>query len=169
MKSSEEDTWKFQYDCSGITKYRQKCPRWTRRGAFLLHGSYRVSFTDEVMSELSLEGELGFCQGEERGEDIPCRRKNIYSHSGLEWRRWFRQGGKSDEMQPKGLWVGSQEAGEGVWVPQRLFWSSSADALTPSSLPALDSFVLCQYCQQRAAKERRPAACLLCFQRVCFQ
>lgn len=47
-----------------------------------------VSLTDGVVSELGLEGELGFCQ-EGGGKGLPHRRKSMYSHGGLDRHGWF--------------------------------------------------------------------------------
>lgn len=54
-----------------------------------------------------------------------------FSHRGLGRSGWFRQGGKSSWHRLRGVWVGPQEAGEGVWIPQRVFQGSDANALLP--------------------------------------
>lgn len=152
-KSSGEETWTFQYDCSATIKYGQKCPGWTRKGAHLLHGGYRVTFTDGVLvSELSPEWGLGFCQGG-RGERefhvdgrtfiVTVAGTGVADSAGWEIQLAWPKGCGWGPGKHKRGGLGSTKRFPGLWC-----WH------TAPSLPALGSFVLCWYRHQRAAKER---------------
>ena len=101
MQPSGEETWKYQYDCRATIKYRQNAQDEPGEGPSYCMGE-TGSASQMGWYELGLQRGLEFCPGGKKENGLLRRRKNIYSHSGVDRRGWLRLGGKVSWLQLRG-------------------------------------------------------------------